>query len=135
MLGYPVTPNYYWSAHNGNQIQIPLIQIACTYADTCKPVPNAVCQIRHKLHRLCCSHLAEILASPNPRKGIFFAHALTMLGLFCFHHFPKMIVLRRVVAQSLASQDFPVLEMIVLRRVVAHRATLTMLGRLQSIFL
>jgi hypothetical protein len=32
-----------------------------------------------------------------------------------------MIVLRRVVAQSLASQDFPVLEMIVLRRVGAHK--------------
>jgi hypothetical protein len=61
------------------------------------------------------------MTEPNPRKGIFFAHALTMLGYFCFHHFPKMIVLRRVEAQSLALPDFVMLGMTVLRGVVAHK--------------
>ena len=61
MLGYPVTPNYYWSIHNGNQIQIPLIQIACTYANTCKPVSDEIRTLWFKLYRLCCSHLEEIL--------------------------------------------------------------------------
>ena len=61
MLGYPVTPNYYWSIHNGNQIQIPLIQIAFTYANTCKPVSDEIRTLWHKLHRLRCYHLEEIL--------------------------------------------------------------------------
>ena len=52
--------------------------------------------------------------------GLFFALALTLLGLFCFHHFPKMIVLRGVVAHSVGMARNKVSEMIVLRRVVAH---------------
>lgn len=67
-----------------------------------------------------------------PMRWLFFALALTMLGLFCFHHFPKMIVLRRVVAQTRFFPSITSLEMIVLRRVVAHKAVLTMLGFVQN---
>jgi hypothetical protein len=67
-----------------------------------------------------------------PLRWLFFALALTMLGLFCFHHFPKMIVLRRVVVLTRFFPSFTGSDMIVLRRVVAHRATLTMLGLLQN---
>ena len=75
-------------------------------------------------------------SNPNHLRVVFFrphfALALTMLGLFCFHHFPKMIVLRRVVAQTRFFPSIISLGMIVLRRVVAHRAVLTMLGCLQN---
>jgi hypothetical protein len=65
--------------------------------------------------------MAEILNAPNPRKGIFFVHALTLLGLFCFWVLSEMTVLRRGVAHSTGMAKGSFREMIVLRRVIAHR--------------
>lgn len=46
---------------NGNQIQVKTVQTISTHANTRQPIQDGVRTIRHKLYRLRCNHMEEVL--------------------------------------------------------------------------